>query len=182
MGFLSCFTLNEKVVDGIRVDSFECINTESPSTTRIDKAELEFIPLLPCDTDDTSVIASLSLAFLNEPSKNVKKDDAGIIVSFNPEDWRLCYNTNLYTLIDPCGVKGDVILFVKQGSKNVLTRTKDRNTVFSVSEDNKPVIEKCRRAALIYGIAKGLLLEKDLNKQPARSLATHPKKRVKYAH
>ena len=181
MGFLSCYTLNEKVVDGIRVDAFECINTESTSTTRIDKAVLEFIPLLPCDTDDTSVIASRSLTFLNEPTKNDKKDDAGVIISFNPDEWRLCYNASLYTLIDPCGVHGDVILFVRTGAKNVLTKTKDRNVVLSISDDNKPVIEKCRRAALIYGIAKGLLLEQNLNKLPAQNRKVPSKKTSKSA-
>lgn len=182
MGFLCCYTLgNEKAVEGIDVDAFECINVENLSTARINKAVLEFVPLFDCKSKDVAKIAARSLSFLNEPAKSDKQDDAGIIVAFDPEKWRLCYNASLYTLLDPCGTDGKILIMANKGARNVLAKAADKNTTFSVSGDNKPIVAKCRRASLLYNAVKGRLLYKELSKLEAPAEQAAPKKRAKPA-
>ena len=165
MSFLNCFTIdNTKIVKGLDIEQFDCINIEAPSTTRMNKAVLEFIPLFPCATADTADIAKKSLTFLNEPSRADKEDSTGVIIAFNPEEWRLCYNANLYTLLDPCGTSGHALILVNKGSKNVLSSVTNKNMTLSITAENKPAVENCRRAAVLYGAIKQRLLNKTLSK------------------
>ena len=182
MGFLRCYTLNEKIADGIDADAFECINVEDPSATRISKAVLEFIPLFTCKEKSTAAIASKSLTFLVEPKKDDKEDSAGVILAFDPKKWRLCYNANLYTLLDPCGMDGAVMIMADRGSRNVLAKADQNNITVSISADNKPVVAKCRRAGLLYSAVKGQLLYKELNILEAPHRKAGPTKRAKSAH
>lgn len=181
MGFLSCYTLSDKVADGINVDAFECINVEDPSLTRIKRAVIDCIPLLHCSDKDMKDIAANSLTFLMEPPQKEQEDDTGILVAFNPEEWRLCYNANLYTLLDPCGTKGDILILVDKGSRNVLAKANENNVTLSVDAENKPVISKHRRASLLYSAVKGRLLQKELSKLAVPKKTASPKKRAKSA-
>lgn len=180
--FLKCFSLvDDKVAKGVDADQFDCINIESPSATQMNKAVLEFIPLFPCAGTDTSEIAAKSLTFLHEPSKGDKEDSTGVILAFDPNEWRLCYNANLYTLIDPCGINGHVLIMANKGAKHVLANTNNRNCVLSITEENIPVVENCRRAAVLYGAVKARLLVKSLSKSGGPALPASSRKRARSA-
>jgi hypothetical protein len=168
-------------VGGIQVDEFESIVVE-PTTTLLKKAVLQIVPILKPDNDKSlNSVSESSLSFLKEHGKKDTESKEYVVIAVDPKEWTLCYNKDSFGLIDPCGVNGMVLLLVKKGTKHVLVSAKDKHVELSVDDNNKPVISRCNRAALIYDTVTTNAIAKEISKLPPQYLLTFPKVGAKSA-
>ena len=182
MDYLHCYTVKDNVVGGIQVDEFESIVVD-PATTLLKKAVLQIVPILKPDNDKSlNSVSENSLSFLKETGKKDTESKDYVVIAVDPADWKLCYNKDSFGLIDPCGVNGMVLLLVKKGTKHVLVNAKDKHVELSVGDDNKPIISRCSRAALIYDTVTTNAIAKEISKLPPQYLPASPKGGAKSAH
>ena len=153
MEALKCYTLNgTKVVNGIKVTDFESIVTADSSTTVIKQAVLQTMPVVhPATLDgsknDFQRITSLSLNFIHEVTGKATIAKSGCLIAVDPKIWRVGTDNIPAALIDPCGLTGCIILFMKAGSQNMLSLWDNPDTVLSVNKTGVPEVLKVNRAS-----------------------------------
>ena len=161
MEALKCYSLiGNKVADGIRVADFESIVTVSHSTTSVKQAVLQTMPVVASDAqtgikEDFQHMASLSLSFIHEVTGKTTITKSGCLLAVDPKLWRIGIDNCSGALIDPCGLTGLVILFLKAGSPNMLSRWDSPDTVLSVNKTGVPEIHKVNRASLMLMAVTG---------------------------
>ena len=182
MEYLHCYTVKDNVVGGIQVDEFESIVVENASTTLLKKAVLQIIPVLkPENSKSLNSVSQSSISFLKEPAKKDTESKDYVVIAVNPSEWKLCYQTDSFGLIDPCGVNGMVLLLVKKGTRHVLVKANDKHVELSVDDSSKPVIGSCNRASLLYDTVASNAIKREISKLPAQYLLTVPKGAAKPA-
>ena len=175
MDYLACYTVKENVESGIAIDEFECVAVEDTSTTIINNAVLQIVPVLSPDNDKSlNSVSEASLSFLKPPTKRDTLSKDYVLIATDPAQWKLCYSKDSFGLLDPCGLNGMVLLLVRNDTKHVLVSAKDRHVELSVA-DGKPVIGRCNRASLIFDTVNNNALKREISKLPSQFLITGSK-------
>lgn len=177
MDFLNCYKLvDENVVSGITVNDFESIIVEDNKTTLLKKAVLQMIPVMePELKDNLNSVSETSLTFIREPGKKDTESKDYIVVEVNPSEWKLCYDRDVFGILDPCGTNGNIILLLHKGTKHALVKANNNRVVFGVSDENKPVVSTVNRAALLLESVVHNDLMKMASKLPSQVLLAAPK-------
>ena len=153
MEALKCYTLNgNKVVSGIKVADFESIMTTDPSTTMIKQAVLQTMPVVGSGTmtrtkSDFQNLTSLSLNFIHEVTGKATIAKSCCLLAVDPNIWRVGVDNIPAALIDPCGLTGYIILFLRADSPNMLSLWDSPDTVLSVNKTGVPEVHKVNRAS-----------------------------------
>lgn len=155
MESLSCYSLyGDKLAKGIKVDDFETIIVNDPSTEVIMQATLQTASMLDpaarkdCSSDFRQA-GGFGLTFIKEAPKNIPVVKSGILLAVNPNHWHPAADNLPAVLVDPCGPKGHVILFVRALSPCVLTPVKPGPNILAVTKEGKPVLRPVNRASLM---------------------------------
>lgn len=172
MEALKCFSLEGgKVTEGITVADFESIVTVTPSVAKIKLAVLQTMPVVSkCaqkGVSDYRRIAGVSLSFIHEVTGKSTVSKAGILLAVDTRKWRIAVDDIPAVIVDPCGLKGHVIIFVKAGSTNFLTSRDVANTFVSLNSKNAPEIRQINRGALMLS---AIMDPKQAVSRPTRSL------------
>lgn len=161
MEALKCYSLyGSKITDGITVTDFESIVTVTPAVSKIKQAVMQTIPVVAkCAQKgvlDFRRIAAYSLTFLHEVTGKATHSKVGVLLAVDPKVWRVATDDVAAAVIDPCGINGHVILFVKAGTSNFLASWNDPNTFVTMNDKNAPVITTVNRGALMLSAATGM--------------------------
>ena len=172
MEALKCFSLSgDKVTEGIAVDDFESIVTVTPAVAKIKLAVLQTLPVVSkCaqkGVSDYRRMAGISLSFIHEVTGKSPVSKAGVLLSVDTTKWRIAVDDIPAVIVDPCGLKNHVIIFVKAGSTNFLTSRDNANTFVSLNAKNAPEIQRINRGALMLS---ALMDPKQAVNRPTRSL------------
>ena len=177
MDFLRCYKLvDETVADGITVNNFESIIVDDVKATVLKKAVLQMIPVMEPELKDSlNSVSETSLTFIREPGKKDTESKDCIVVEVNPSEWKLCYDRDVFGILDPCGLNGNIILLLHKGTKHALVKADNSHVVFGVSDENKPVVSTVNRAAMMLESVVHNDLMKLASKLPSQSLLVAPK-------
>lgn len=165
--------MKDDIEEGIYVNDFESIIVEDPSTTSIKNATLELIPVMPIERGNKNVTEN-SLIFLHEPNKKDKASSSHVIIAVDPEKWKLCYSTANMSILDPCGIRGLVMLLVSNELEHVLVKADKRNLSLQFS-NKKLCIAPCGRAAMLRDAVTKRKLTAVVNMLPDQYRQTSPK-------
>ena len=156
MQCLKCYSLDQDIKSGITVSHFETITTVDPEKNSITTATIQTLPLLADPIyriKRTFAAASqFSLTFVHEAPKKAEVSQAGVILSVKANEWVPKSDTAQISILDPCGLKGHVLLFIRSGCKNALLSSHDPTVSISVTEDGEPKIAKVNRANLLLDV------------------------------
>ena len=153
MECLGCYTISEDIVPGIRVAHFESVIPTDPETQLIQTATIQTIPLLPDPIFNIkrsfAAATQMSLSFLREADKKAKLSKNGVLLAVDSGLWIPRSDKALISIIDPCGLRGHVLLFVRASCQHALLSTEDNMTTISVDETAKPLKTRTQRANLL---------------------------------
>lgn len=172
MEALKCFSLaGDSVTEGITVDDFESVVTVTPAVAKIKLAVLQTLPVVSkCaqkGVSDYRRLAGISLSFIHEVTGKSPVSKSGILLAVDTKYWRIAVDDIPAVIVDPCGLKGHVILFVRAGSTKFLVSRDNANTTVSLNSKNTPEIQRINRGALMLS---ALLDPKKSVSRPTRSL------------
>lgn len=148
-----CYSLHAlKPQEGIDPSEFECILGDS-ADSRMMFADIRMVPVLEYAEEMVPAErAQLSLAFIQDRTDDPDTLQPGSVVSVNPKMWQICTDRSDLLLLDPCGPKGTVLLFLPPDRQNVLTcpdpRARDAY-VAGTDGDGCPVLSRPRRGYLM---------------------------------
>ena len=153
MNCLRCYTIDDEISAGIGVSGFESITTNNPDTTVVKTATIQTIPLLPDKiyhiTRTFAAASQTCLSFINEAPKGAKESDAGVILAVDSKKWIPQSGNMLVSIIDPCGLHGLVLLFIRKNCEHALLSIKDPASTLSVDSKGLPKFTKTNRANLL---------------------------------
>lgn len=154
MESLNCYSLYEsKITPGIAVDDFESIITVEPGTPVIKQAVLETSPILDKTAQkfltDFRLMAGMSLTFIHEVTGKSTKSKSGCLLAVNPKRWGIAASAVSAAIVDPCGLNGHVILFLRSDTPYVLSDLHNRSKVVMVHKTGMPAITTISRASLM---------------------------------
>lgn len=164
---LACYSLldNTTITDGIAVGDFESIIVDTPEVLDIKKATIQTLPILTeLDTSAPEIgkLSQVSLCFLTSTPENTKVSDEGVVLCIDPTVWRLCMDTSNAVIIDPCGLNGNMLLFIHKNRDNVLVCIDDPSLTVSVTEANELKIQRSNRANLMLAALVNDINQTDL--------------------
>ena len=150
--YLPCYTLGQnEIKEGIAVEDFETIIVNDPSKKLIKRASLKVYPLLDIPGTGMTVNACMqtSLPFIMDAEDDAPATASCLLLAVNPEEWILHSEKKAIAVIDPCGIHGHVILYIRKGSLHALLNAGNRCLALSVSSTLNPSIIRCNRANLL---------------------------------
>ena len=176
--YLPCYTLEQnEIKEGIAVDDFESIIVNDPSKTLVKRASLKVYPLLDlpgsCMTVNTCM--QTSLPFIIDAEDDAPASATCLLLALNPDEWILHSEKKAVAVIDPCGVHGHIILYIRKGSFHALLNAGNRSLALSVSNTLSPSINQCNRANLLMATLDAPSEELDVKTLAEASPEDHSK-------
>ena len=164
---LACYSLldTSTITEGIAVDDFESIIVNAPETLSIKKATIQTLPILTeldISAPEIGKLSQVSLSFISLASENIDISDAGVILCIDPAIWRLCSDSTNAVILDPCGLTGNMLLFVHKNRANVLVAIDDPSLTVSVNDANEVVIRRMNRANMMLAALVEDVIQADL--------------------
>lgn len=144
---VECYTLNAtEATHGIQADEYDSIISDVPT---VKFASVTLVPILGDKTELTLENAALSVSFVHGYSECDTADKGGIVLSFDPAEWRLTTDKTHLILLDPAGVNGKALLYIERSSAHVLENAFDKTMYFSVDKAGNPCVQRHSRAAMM---------------------------------
>ena len=164
---LACYSLIDKstITEGIAVGDFESIIVDTQEVLDIKKATIQTLPILTeLDTyaPEISKLSQVSLSFLSLATDADEVSDAGVILCIDPAIWRLCSDSSNAVILDPCGLTGNMLLFIHRGRANVLVAIDDSSLTVSITDNNEVIINRINRASLMLAALTSEVIQADL--------------------